>query len=110
LDHFVPGGLNVLMDVVVSGAPPGTIHEIDLGDLGSRLRPGPGPSSHGFGPAEALALADALGRPLPKGVFLGIEGESFTEGAPLSPAVRGALPSYEKRIRSALETLGREEP
>ena len=110
LDHFVPGELHVLMDVVVSGAPPGTIHDIDLDDLGSRLKPGTGPSSHGFGPAEALALADALGRPLPKGVFLGIEGESFIEGAPLSPAVQAALPYYEERIRSALRTLGRDTP
>jgi hydrogenase maturation protease len=95
----------ILLDVTVSGTPPGTIHELPLDRVSPDLLPDSRISSHGFGPGEALALARALGRPLPRGYFLGIEGKSFEPGVGLSTAVRNALPLLEKRIRAVLERL-----
>lgn len=105
LDFFPSETPCILLDVVVSGSPPGTIHEIPLGSFSPDLLPDLRVSSHGFGPGEALALLRALGRPLPPGFFLGIEGGSFQAGQGFSKAVEEALPSLEARVRRSLEIL-----
>jgi hydrogenase maturation protease len=95
----------LILDVVRSGAAAGTIHEFELGKLlehSVALEP---VSSHGFGPAEALRLAAALGRTLPRGRLLGIEGERFTIGAEPSPAVAAALPELDRRVWAAITQL-----
>ncbi|MGD2124021.1 MAG: hydrogenase maturation protease [Gemmatimonadota bacterium] len=102
MDLLPPEEPCILLDVTLSGSPPGTIHEMTLESLDPHLLPDLRISSHGFGPGEALALAKALGRPLPEGMFLGIEGESFELGAGLSPPVSHALPHFEERVRRAL--------
>jgi len=79
-----------LVDVCRSGAPAGTLHHWRLpGDsLPAALRLG---SSHAFGLAEALALAETLGR-LPARLDLhAIEGERFGLGEAMSPAVERAV-------------------
>lgn len=79
-----------LVDVCRSGAPAGTLHHWRLpGDsLPAALRLG---SSHAFGLAEALALAETLGR-LPARLDLhAIEGERFGLGGAMSPAVERAV-------------------
>ncbi len=96
----------LLLDVVRSGAAPGTIIELPLTELRERALPIEQISSHGFGPAEALRLATALGRELPCGRFLGIEGERFELGAAPSEAVHAQLPELERRARAALAELG----
>jgi hydrogenase maturation protease len=105
LDLLSSGRPCILLDVVVSGSPPGAIHEIPLEDLSPEILPDLRVSSHGFGPGEAVALHGALGRPLPPGFFLGIEGASFEIGAGLSPAVEEALSSLDARVRRSLEVL-----
>ncbi|MFO7562360.1 MAG: hydrogenase maturation protease [Enhygromyxa sp.] len=98
----------VLLDVVRSAASAGTIVELPLHELHERALAADQVSSHGFGPAEALRLAAALGRPLPRGCFLGIEGQSFDLGAAPSPAVRARLPEFERRARAAIAKLAEE--
>ncbi len=95
----------VLLDVVRSGAAIGTIHELSLSELATRALALEQVSSHGFGPAEALRLAVALGRELPRGRFVGIEGGQFEIGAPPSPELREQLPELERRIRAAIAEL-----
>jgi hydrogenase maturation protease len=95
----------LILDVVRSGAAAGTIHELELGELLERSVALEPVSSHGFGPAEALRLAAALGRPLPRGRLLGIEGECFTIGAEPSPAVAAALPELDRRVWAAITQL-----
>ena len=109
LELLTPERPCILVDVTVSGSPPGTLHQVPLEKLSPDILPDLRLSTHGFGPGEALALARTLGRPLPRGVFLGIEGESFHLGADLSPAVEAGLPRLESRIRQALEELGKVE-
>jgi hydrogenase maturation protease len=93
----------VLLDVVRSGASPGTLFELPLEELCNRALAIDQISSHGFGPAEALRLAAALGRELPTGRLLGIEGSSFELGADISPQVRAQLPELERRVRAAID-------
>jgi hydrogenase maturation protease len=95
----------VLVDATRTGAPAGTVHRLDLAELAGVSQTQPNVSSHGFGPAEALQLGHALGRPLPRGTFVGVEGERFEPGSELSPAVRQALPELVAAVRQAIATL-----
>lgn len=93
----------VLLDVVRSGAPPGTVHELPLAALVDAALALGQVSSHGFGPAEALRLAAALGRELPRGAFVGVEGTAFELGAPLSPPVTASMGRFAAAARAAIE-------
>jgi hydrogenase maturation protease len=109
LDLLDPARPAVLLDVVRSGGAPGAIHELRLAEVVDRAAAAPQVSSHGFGPAEALRLARALGRPLPRGIFVGIEGARFDAGAPLSDAVAESIPTLIDAARAAVAAL-RSEP
>lgn len=95
--------VSVLLDVTVTGAPPGTIHSLPLASLRPGVLPDARVSSHGFGAAEALELARSLGRPVTRGHFVGIEGERFELGAGLSDAIVAALDRFEEAVREQLE-------
>jgi len=95
----------VLVDATRTGAPAGTLHRLDLAALAGASVAQPNVSSHGFGPAEALQLGQALGRPTPRGRFVGLEGERFEPGSELSPAVQRALPAFVEAVREAIATL-----
>jgi hydrogenase maturation protease len=96
----------VIVDAVVSGAAPGTVHRFD----GRRL---PGQeemrlvSTHGIGLREALATAAPLGRLPSEIVVIGIEGQIFDPGAGLSREVSEAVP---RAAALVLEVLGGSRP
>jgi len=96
----------VLIDALVSGAEPGTIARIDLA-----TSPPPkgrfGLSSHGFGLAEAIELARALGQLPARCVIYGVEGRSFDHGARLSPAVDAAVDEVVERILDSIAAEAR---
>lgn len=82
----------VMIDAVRSGAPPGTLHRISADDIvdDDRLT-----SSHGFGVAEAIRLAQSLGALPEELVVLGIEaGSAASIGESLSPQIVQALPRF----------------
>jgi hydrogenase maturation protease len=81
----------LVIDAVSSGAPPGTLHLIPWPTPSVASRLVSSVSSHGWGVAEALALAEALGRPLPPVTILGIETGEVRPGAPRSAAVEAAV-------------------
>ena len=93
----------VLIDAAQSGAPAGTIHRIDCAT--NAVLPHGGVSSHGFGVAEAIALAHALGTLPPRCIVYAIEGADFTPGAPLSPEVARAAQEVVDRIRAQIASL-----
>ena len=78
----------ILIDAVVTGAPPGTVHVWD-GRLPAYAMQAHY-SSHGLGVAEAISLAGVLDR-LPRRLRIyGIEAAGFAAGGMLSPAVERA--------------------
>jgi hydrogenase maturation protease len=94
----------LVIDAVVSGGVPGTVHRIEAGD---GFSPGfhTATSTHGLSLAEAVALGHGLGC-LPRHlVVYGIEVDQLDVGAHLSPpvarAVREAADRIEAEIRQA---------
>ncbi len=90
----------VVVDAVVSGAPPGTVRELNPDGAVARARS----SSHGLGGSEGLALARARGA-APHVRLVGIEGSQFALGSKPSPAVAGAA-----RVVAALIAAQLREP
>jgi hydrogenase maturation protease len=86
-----------LIDAARSGAPPGTIHRIDCSAANPALPRGT-VSSHGFGVAEAIALARALGVLPAQCIVYAVEAEAFVSGAALSPPVANAADRLAARI------------
>ena len=85
-----PGDHVTLIDAVMSGAPPGTVHHRDL--LASPLPASlTATTTHTLGVREGVELGRAL-HMLPSSLsFIGVEGEDFAVGHGLSPAVAAAL-------------------
>jgi hydrogenase maturation protease len=92
----------VVVDAVSTGAAPGTIHHVDVGD-GSLPRELRLASTHALSVGEALELGRALGRAPRRAVVLGVEGVAFGMGDPMTPAVERALDDL---VSAALEELG----
>lgn len=95
----------ILVDVVSGAGAPGQVITVALNELIDRVSVGSQVSSHGFGPAEVLQLGQALGRALPHGCFIGIEGEQFSPGEVLSEPVQSGMDEFVKCIQAAIETL-----
>jgi hydrogenase maturation protease len=90
----------ILMDGVRSGAVPGTRHRLTAGDVTDTRIPA---TSHGFGIAAALQLAQVLEN-LPNRLLLrGIEMDVSCTGFTLSAAVTAAMPHFVREIEE--ETL-----
>ena len=75
----------VLVEVVCTGSPPGTIIELPLCALGASSLPSDRPPSASA--ADALRAARSSGYTPPEGFFVGIEGERFALGTPPSRAL-----------------------
>lgn len=91
-----------VVDAVVSGAPPGTVHRIDAaeGPLPASLTTA---SSHSFGVAEGIEMLRALGELPGRLVVYGIEARAFDVGTPLTPEVDRAVGEVVARILAELE-------
>lgn len=86
----------VLVDAA-AGEAPGTIRCYDLA-AGALPAQTSATSSHGLGLTDTLELARSLGR-LPRECWLyTLAGTGFDPGAPLSQAVRAAVPDLARRI------------
>jgi hydrogenase maturation protease len=92
-----------LVDAVVSGAAPGTVHRLDASaqQLPAEMISA---STHHLGLAEAVELARALGRLPVRVVFYGIEAATVDAGDGLSPAVEAAVDRVAVALR---EEVGR---
>lgn len=86
----------ILVDAVQTGAPIGTVSTWDRASFPAAIR-SPA-SSHGLGVAEAIALAERLGR-LPRQLRVyGIEGREFGMGAEMATEVKSAAQSLVWRL------------
>ena len=87
-----------LVDAVLSGAAPGTVHRLDASreELPAELFRA---STHHLGLAEAVELARALGRLPSRVVFYGIEAASVDVGDELTPQVEAAVDRVADALR-----------
>jgi hydrogenase maturation protease len=92
----------ILIDASCSGLRAGTITCFD--PLISPLPLTSLPSSHAFGPAEAIGLARQLDELPPKLTVYAIEGKQFATGADPSPEVEQAVRAVAARVKAALQT------
>jgi hydrogenase maturation protease len=103
LDRWRTADAAVVIDAVVSGARPGTVHRIDAaaGPVPSSLF---GVSTHALSVADAIELARALKTLPPRIIVYGIEGENFEAGTVISPQVAAAVEDTARRV--AAEAMG----
>jgi hydrogenase maturation protease len=98
----------ICVDAAAPMGTPGRIHRIDLATddlpvLGASM------SSHAMGLAEVVGLARAL-RLAPRDIIVyAVEGESFEGGAPVGPAVAGAVAPLADRVAAEVLRLSRSE-
>jgi hydrogenase maturation protease len=91
LELFDRADIILFVDAVLSGAPPGTLHLVPLPSRDVVPRALGAVSSHGWGLDEALRLALALGRRVPRLMLLGVELESLAQGTRRTASVDAAL-------------------
>ena len=101
LARFDGAAMAFLVDACASGAPAGT----SAASMSCRTaaRPRFWVSTHGFGLAEAIELARALGQLPPRCIVYAIEGGSFETGAPLSPPAQAAVAEVSRRLSAEID-------
>lgn len=88
----------VLVDAMRSGRSTGTIDWVDA----DQLDPNHGyVSTHSFGPPELIGLARALDLLPARLEVIGVEAETFTVGAAMSPEVTASARSIAQDLRDA---------
>ncbi|HSA82994.1 MAG TPA: hydrogenase maturation protease [Geminicoccaceae bacterium] len=103
LDCLHGADVAFLVDASLSGAEPGTVRRFDAAE--QALPSGMAEvSSHGFGPAQALELARALGSLPRRCIVYAIEGRHFEPGAPLSVDAMRAAAEVADRILDELRS------
>ena len=107
LDALAECDALIVVDAVVSGAAPGTVHREVWQPGAVDSRGVERASSHGFGVRELLEMAAALGR-LPARVELwGIEIESTEPGEGFSAAVGEAIPGVVEQLLAVVQAEAR---
>ena len=101
LEGWGDADLLVLVDAVKSGAEPGTVHRVEVGEHGLPRELGL-TSSHVFGVEETIELARTLGRLPERVVVFGIEAKSLAAGESLTPAVAAAIEPVAEAVRREL--------
>jgi len=97
----------IIVDAICTGAPPGTVHRLPVGDIPTQHSA----SGHDANLATALALGRQAGAHLPATeniLLVGIEAHdilSFSEEC--TPQVRAAIPGAIDSVMDALKSTGR---
>ena len=103
----------VLVDATSSGLPPGTVRRFDVTAAPLPVRAFHGGSTHGFGVAEVVEVARALGRLPRRLIVYGIEGARFGRekglSTPVAAAVRDVAGSLEQ-VRAMMFPISRVRP
>lgn len=95
----------ILVDAVQTGAVPGSVLRVTDEGIASTRTPW---SSHGFGLAEAVALARALDRLPARLVLFGVEIAASPKGVALSPEISAALPRLILQVQTEVARMDRE--
>jgi len=104
LGHLSGRKALIIVDAVQTGAPPGTVHLMTLGELRS-VAPGHVGSAHEGNAGELIAAAQLLDE-LPARLFVvGVEPQKIATGHGLSAPVKRALPEASKEVHQLLTQL-----
>jgi len=87
----------IIIDAAAPVGAPGRITRLDANE-GTLPTDEDSPSTHGFGVAAALALAEALKTRPPTLLVYAVEGADFGQGEGLSPPVAAAIPLLVDRV------------
>ncbi len=97
MEAWKGAGMVVVIDAAASGAKPGTVYRLD-----ASAQPVPARffsySTHEFSLAEAVEMARILGELPSHLVIYAIEGENFSYGLEMSPAVEAAIPEVVRAV------------
>lgn len=99
LTQFDAAGHVILIDAMRAGGRPGGIRRLARAAWPTLAA---GASSHGFGLADALALAESLGALPARIEVYGIEAVETEPGAALAPAVAAGAASLARRLARML--------
>jgi len=99
LEYFEGSEEVVIVDAMTSGAPLGTLWELQLEELLPLSRAA---STHGFGVADALELAKALAALPPVLRVFGLEVDCKYRGPAPSAALLAAVPYAARRLAQCL--------
>lgn len=96
----------ILIDAVLSGAAPGTVHRLELS---SRLLPAEffKFSTHLFSIPQAIYLSASLGTLPDRLLILGIEGKSFEAGESISCEAETAINNIVTMVQKEIKTFQR---
>jgi hydrogenase maturation protease len=103
IDAWAGAGLVVVTDAVRSGQRPGTVHVLRARHGPLTVRTGAG-NTHGLGLAEVIELGRALRRLPPELVVVGVEGQRFGLGEPMSPQVRACVERAAAAVAEVIRT------
>jgi len=99
LDELAGAGDAILIDAVLTGAPPGSVHVWEGDRAAQAALSGRSCSSHAFGAAEALRLGRILDRLPARLIVVGIEAESFQPGSGTTATVRRGVADATRLVR-----------
>jgi len=104
IEDFAGFDALICVDAAAPLGSPGQIHRIGLatGELPRDLL---GASTHGFGLADAIELARALGCAPRDIAVYAVEGRCFDAGAPMTPEVAAAAEEAARRIAQEVERV-----
>ena len=104
LDLWAGADRAYVVDMVRSGAEPGTVHWVDVTEHDLPFD-GSGHSSHHLSISEAVALARVLGRLPARLVLVGVEGSTSAAGVGLTPKVADGVRDAAGRILAAVRAV-----
>jgi len=92
----------ILIDAVTSGAPPGTVHRLDVSDspLNRELFKS---STHALGLADTVELSRTLGTLPARVLVFGVEVRDLSAGVGLSSEVERALPALLEELVTCMK-------
>jgi hydrogenase maturation protease len=105
MDLFEKGAKIIVLDALVTEAPPGTMYRLSRRQL-LELGPSMQPTAHEVEPLELLKLAEVLGEP-PDMVLMGIvpaDAQTMTVG--LTPQLEAVFSAYVDAILAELHASG----
>jgi hydrogenase maturation protease len=93
----------ILADAISSGSEPGSIHVVDVHEQRLPTRNWSAGGTHALGLAAVVELARSLDMLPRRLVVVGVEAGQFAHGAPLSEAVRAAVPAAAEAVLTVIE-------